>query len=252
MTTARTAACASVAAVAAGDMLGCTQVFVGLLSGWSPCWRHPWPGPEATSKRLRANSPTAWSNWRPATGLTGCLNHRTFYQQRVDRAGPRRASRPWRLAARDRRRRLQVDQRHQRSPGWRRGTAQHRLCRQPSRSHDRRRSSHRGDEFAVLLVETARAQAESVVDRFREAVGELHGPVPVSVTVGIAHLERPTADAPQQLVAESAARLYELQRRLSRSPRPKPPSPDAPGALARRAARASHGTLAAEASAASN
>jgi diguanylate cyclase (GGDEF)-like protein len=75
-----------------------------------------------------------------------------------------------------------------------------------------------GDEFAVLLVETTRPQAERVAARFRDAVRELGAPVPVSVTVGVAHLDRPTADVtPQQLVAEADARLYELKHRPART-----------------------------------
>jgi diguanylate cyclase (GGDEF)-like protein len=69
-----------------------------------------------------------------------------------------------------------------------------------------------GDEFAVLLIETNRSQAEKVAARFRQTIADRGGPVPVSATVGVAHLEHPTADmTPQQLVAEADARLYELK-----------------------------------------
>lgn len=47
--------------------------------------------------------------------------------------------------------------------------------------------------------------AEEVAARFRQAIVDLDGPVPVSVTVGVAHLDQVTAEVtPQQLVAAAA------------------------------------------------
>jgi diguanylate cyclase (GGDEF)-like protein len=210
------AACATVGAVAAGDTFGYTEVFLGVIGMVTLL--------AASVARTRSEQQAAASQLTDrlvelATrdGLTGCLNHRTFYQQ-VSTELARAVRNGHGVSL------LVIDVDDFKSIN---DTSGHLVGDEVLRSIGSAvtRAGRTidaagrigGDEFAVLLVETTRTQAEGVAARFREAVGELGGPVPVSVTVGVAHLERPTADAtPQQLVAEADARLYELKHRSSR------------------------------------
>lgn len=70
-----------------------------------------------------------------------------------------------------------------------------------------------GDEFAVLLPETDRSQAEAAADRLRQAVVELAGPRPVAVTVGVAHLGRGEKGTMHDLVARADGELYARKMR---------------------------------------
>lgn len=70
-----------------------------------------------------------------------------------------------------------------------------------------------GDEFAVLLLGTDQAQADAAAQRLIEAVAQMVLPLPVprsvAITVGVAHLDRPSVDdTPQQIVALADAQLY--------------------------------------------
>jgi diguanylate cyclase (GGDEF)-like protein len=210
------AACATVVAVVAGDTFGYTEVLVGVLGMVTLLG--------ASVARARSEQQAAASKLTDrlvelATrdGLTGCPNHRTFYQQ-VSTELARAVRNGHGVSL------LVIDVDDFKSIN---DTSGHLVGDEVLRSIGSAvtRAGRTidaagrigGDEFAVLLVETTRAQAERVAARFREAVGALGAPVPVSVTVGLAHLERPTADVtPQQLVAEADAQLYELKHRSPR------------------------------------
>jgi diguanylate cyclase (GGDEF)-like protein len=71
-----------------------------------------------------------------------------------------------------------------------------------------------GDEFAVLLPETDRPHAEAAAARLQNAVAELDGERPVSVTIGVGHLHHPDPDATaHRLVAMADVELYEHKHR---------------------------------------
>jgi diguanylate cyclase (GGDEF)-like protein len=76
-----------------------------------------------------------------------------------------------------------------------------------------------GDEFAVLLLGTDQAQADAAAKRLIDAVAEMVLPLPVprtvAITVGVAHLDRPSVDdTPRQIVALADAQLYGRKVRL--------------------------------------
>jgi diguanylate cyclase (GGDEF)-like protein len=210
------AASAIVAAVAAGNTLGYTEVFVGIIGMFTLL--------AASVARTRSEQEAARHSLTDrlvelAThdGLTGCLNHRTFYEQvstELARAVRHGHGVSLLVIDVDDFKSINDTMGHLVGDGVLRsiGSAVTRAGRAIDPA-----GRIGGDEFALLLVETTRDQAEDVAARFREAVAELGGPVPVSVTVGLAHLERPTADAtPQQLVAEADAGLYEIKHRSSK------------------------------------
>jgi diguanylate cyclase (GGDEF)-like protein len=69
-----------------------------------------------------------------------------------------------------------------------------------------------GDEFAVLLVEATQSQVLAAAARVQQAVAAMDLPVDVAMTVGVAHVPRPTGDlSPQLLVAMADADLYQLK-----------------------------------------
>jgi len=71
-----------------------------------------------------------------------------------------------------------------------------------------------GDEFAVLLVESDPEQAAVAADRLRRGVALGAGDLPASITVGCAHFDG-AAETPltaRQLVAAADASLYALKR----------------------------------------
>ena len=77
-----------------------------------------------------------------------------------------------------------------------------------------------GDEFAVLLAETSREAARQTAVRLQRAVAELPGPVPTAVTVGVAYVAGTEADvSPQALVAIADARLYQRKHQTNPGPR---------------------------------
>lgn len=76
-----------------------------------------------------------------------------------------------------------------------------------------------GDEFAVLLLGTDQAQADAAAERLIEAVAQMVLPLPVprtvAITVGVAHLDSPSVDdTPRQIVALADAHLYGRKVRL--------------------------------------
>jgi diguanylate cyclase (GGDEF)-like protein len=62
-----------------------------------------------------------------------------------------------------------------------------------------------GEEFAVLLQDCARAEAESLIERFQAAT-----PKGQTCSVGIAYWER--SDTPEELVARADGAMYEAKR----------------------------------------
>ena len=76
-------------------------------------------------------------------GLTGLVNHRTFQERFAGDAGPRRAPRAGGVAAADRHRPLQEDQRQLRPPDRRRGAAPGRRDPEGERAQDRHRRALR-------------------------------------------------------------------------------------------------------------
>jgi diguanylate cyclase (GGDEF)-like protein len=71
-----------------------------------------------------------------------------------------------------------------------------------------------GDEFAVLLLDVTREEAEAAAVRFCTAVSDMASPVRITVTVGVAHVEHPTlATTSEVIMATADAHLYELKRR---------------------------------------
>jgi diguanylate cyclase (GGDEF)-like protein len=76
-----------------------------------------------------------------------------------------------------------------------------------------------GDEFAVLLLGTDQARADAAAQRLIDAVAGMVLPLPVprtvTITVGVAHLDRPSPDdTPRQIVALADAQLYGRKVRL--------------------------------------
>ena len=69
-----------------------------------------------------------------------------------------------------------------------------------------------GDEFLVLAPGSPASDAQLLAERMREAVKDLRGDVPLSVSVGIGALV-PTDTSPQPLLRRADAALYEAKRR---------------------------------------
>ncbi|TAL12565.1 MAG: diguanylate cyclase, partial [Chloroflexota bacterium] len=73
-----------------------------------------------------------------------------------------------------------------------------------------------GDEFAVILPESDHAAASAVARRINEdlanqpVMAEGRGPVPISVSIGVASLG-PTVRTPTELVGAADARMYEAK-----------------------------------------
>lgn len=64
-----------------------------------------------------------------------------------------------------------------------------------------------GEEFVVGLLETDRAAAAMVAERIRVAVARLPGPIPVTISIGLASLEPNTGSLDELLIAADTA-LY--------------------------------------------
>lgn len=202
---------AIVAALTGGNTLGATEVFVGVIALLTLL--------AATVARTRAKQQAARRTLNDrlvelAThdGLTGCLTHRTFYERvSTELARAVRHSHGVSLLVIDVDDFKSINDTHGHLVG---DDVLRNIGSAVTQAGRAIEPAGRigGDEFAVLLVGTSGSEAEDAAVRFRQTIAHLDGPVPVSVTVGVAHLEHPTADAtPQQLVAEADARLYELK-----------------------------------------
>lgn len=204
------------AAAVAGNTLAETEVFVGTIGMVTLLCASV---TQARSEQQAARHDLTERLVQLAThdSLTGCLNHRTFYEQLASElARAVRHGHAVSLLV------LDVDDFKSINDTWGhlagdevlRGIGS--VLNQSGRGTDAV-GRIGGDEFAVLLLETTCAQAEEAAARFRAAVADMGGPVRVTVTVGVAHVDQPTVDTiPQRLVATADARLYELKHQMAR------------------------------------
>jgi len=211
-------ATAVVVALLAGDALAQTVVFVGtvgmvtLLSAWVTHAR----GLQQVARRRLTQRLVELARH---DGLTGCLNHRAFYEQvgdEVERAKRHAHAASLLVLDIDDFKSINDTHGHLVGDDVLRGIGV--ALQQCTRSID---SVGRigGDEFAVLLVETTESQVRATAARIHEAVGEMDVPVAVGLTVGVAHVTSPAADlTPHQLVALADADLYELKRHVTHEP----------------------------------
>jgi diguanylate cyclase (GGDEF)-like protein len=206
-------ATAVVVAFVAGDTLAHTVVFVGtvgmvtLLSAWVT---HARGLQQAARRRLTERLLELARH----DGLTGCLNHRAFYEQvtdEVERAKRHRHAASLLVLDIDDFKSINDTHGHLVGDDVLRAIGS--ALQQSTRSIDAV-GRIGGDEFAVLVVETTEPQVRATAARIRHAVAELEVPVAVALTVGVAHVAHPDAGlSPHELVALADADLYELKRR---------------------------------------
>ncbi|MGV3759928.1 MAG: GGDEF domain-containing protein, partial [Actinomycetota bacterium] len=143
-------------------------------------------------------------------GLTGCLNHRTFYERvETELARSTRHGHQASLLV------IDVDDFKAINDGHGHLAGDDVLARIGSVLRTEARGSDLvgrigGDEFAVLLVETDPARADAAAGRFQTQVAAAGGEVPAAITIGCAHFDG-TAPSPltaRQLVAAADAELY--------------------------------------------
>lgn len=143
-------------------------------------------------------------------GLTGCLNHRTFYERlETELARSVRYGHQASLLV------IDVDDFKAINDGHGHLAGDDVLARIGSVLRAEARASDLvgrigGDEFAVLLVETDPTHADAAAKRFRDQVAAADGQVPAAITVGCAHFDGrdPAAPAARPLVAAADADLY--------------------------------------------
>jgi diguanylate cyclase (GGDEF)-like protein len=143
-------------------------------------------------------------------GLTGCLNHRTFYERvETELARSIRHGHQASLLV------IDVDDFKAINDGHGHLAGDDVLARIGAVLRSEARGSDLvgrigGDEFAVLLVETDPARADTAVKRFRGQVAATEGEVPAAITVGCAHFDgrAPSPPTARQLVATADAELY--------------------------------------------
>jgi diguanylate cyclase (GGDEF)-like protein len=203
---------AIVTALVAGDTLAHTVVFVGtvgmvtLLSAWVTHAR----GLQQEARRRLTHRLVELARH---DGLTGCLNHRAFYEQVSDEV--ERAKRHGHAASLlvldiDDFKSINDTHGHLVGDDVLRGIGS--VLQHSTRSIDAV-GRIGGDEFAVLVVETTEPQVRATAARIRNAVREMEAPVAVAVTVGVAHVAHPDAGlSPHELVALADADLYQLKR----------------------------------------
>jgi diguanylate cyclase (GGDEF)-like protein len=205
---------AAVAAIAAGNTFAFSTVFVGTI-GLVTLLAVSVARARTEEQGARQNLTERLIELATHDSLTGCLNHRTFYQQvAIELARAVRHQHGVALLVIDVDNFKSINDNHGHVVGDDVLSGIGNVLRRSGRAIDPV-GRIGGDEFAVLLVETTPAEAEVAAARFRTAVAEMHGPVTVTVTIGVAHREHPTADmTPQRLVAEADARMYELKQGL--------------------------------------
>ena len=145
--------------------------------------------------------------------LTG-LHNRRYFDEVLDReVVARLALRPQPGADPDRSRRPQGDQRPRRPPRRRRGARRSSASAsaRPLRSTDIA-CRIGGDEFAVILPESALEDARQLYDRLQAAIGArpLTGGESITASAGIADLER--EDDPKALFQRADEALYRAKR----------------------------------------
>jgi diguanylate cyclase (GGDEF)-like protein len=201
------------AAITAGDTFAHTAVFVGTTAMVTLLCASV---TRARREQQRARQELTEQLIELATrdGLTGCLNHRSFYEA-VDHELARSARYGHDVSL------LVIDVDHFKSINDRLGHLAGddvlRLIGSTLRSVGRATDlvgRIGGDEFAVLMPETGTTQVAEAAARLQAGVGALDAPVPTSVTVGVATLAAPIVDATaHRLVAIADAQLYERKHR---------------------------------------
>ena len=209
------AASAAGAAIAAGDTLARSVVFVGTI-GMVTLLCASVTRARREQQAARQHLTARLVELATRDGLTGCLNHRSFYgavEDELARAARHGHDVSLLVIDVDAFKSINDTLGHVAGDEVLRGIGA--VLTAAGRSTDVV-GRIGGDEFAVLLVETDRARADAAADRLVEAVSHMAGPVPVSVTVGVAHIAHPTLeDTPQRIVALADARLYERKHLLS-------------------------------------
>jgi diguanylate cyclase (GGDEF)-like protein len=207
---------AVVTALVAGDTLAHTVVFVGtvgmvtLLSAWVTHAR----GLQQEARRRLTHRLVELARH---DGLTGCLNHRAFYEAVAkELARSARYDHDVSLLVVDIDDFKSINDGHGHLAGDDVLRSIGRVLTTAGRTTDVV-GRIGGDEFAVLLPELDRAQAEAAAARLQQAVRELTGTLPVAVTVGVAHMGRgETARTVHDLVARADAELYGQKTRPCR------------------------------------
>jgi diguanylate cyclase (GGDEF)-like protein len=216
------AVAATAAALASGDTFAHTEVFVGtiamvtLLCGSVTRARR---AQVVTRRRLTEQLVDLATH----DGLTGCLNHRTFYDAvEAELARAIRHHHAISLLVVD------VDGFKAINDQFGHLAGDDVLRRIGAELMATARATDvvgriGGDEFAILLIETDRAATQVAATRLAEAVAHIEAPTPIHISVGMAHLDHPTAeDTARRLVALADARLYERKHLVSRDQRPAP------------------------------
>lgn len=143
-------------------------------------------------------------------GLTGCLNHRTFYERlETELARSVRHGHRATLLVIDVDDFKSINDQHGHLAGDDVLALIGSVLRADGRVSDIV-GRIGGDEFAVLLVESDPAHAEAAAERFRTRVAAEGDGLPASITVGCAHFDgrAPSPPTARQLVATADADLY--------------------------------------------
>lgn len=212
------AASAVGAAIAAGDTLARTAVFTGTIAMVTLLCASVTRS-RREQQQARQELTDQLIELATRDGLTGCLNHRSFYEA-VENELARSARYGHDVSL------LVVDVDHFKAIndnlGHLAGDDVLRLIAGALRTGARVTDvvgRIGGDEFAVLMPETAGGQADEAAARLRAAVDGLDAPAATSISVGVATLVAPIVDATAHRLVEIAdAQLYERKHGGSRAP----------------------------------
>lgn len=200
---------AVVVAVASGDSLARTLMLVGTV-GMVTFLAASVTQARGQNQRTRRRLVKRLIELATIDGLTGCLNHRTFYERlEIELARSVRHGHQASLLV------IDVDDFKSVNDRYGHLAGDSVLARIGSVLGKGARTSDLvgrigGDEFAVLLVETDPERAEAAAERFRAEVAAPGGEVAVAISVGLAHFDgaAPCPPTARQLVAAADASLY--------------------------------------------